>query len=389
MKVRLCASLILAIFGAPLAALRGADATAPALPNGLYAEITTPRGTLTAELFFTQAPLTVASFVGLAEGTLGPAPGKPFFNGLKFHRVVADFVVQGGDPLGTGEGGPGYTFADEFVPGLRHSSAGVLSMANSGPATNGSQFFITLRDTNRLNYLHSVFGRVVRGLEILPSIKQDDTMSVHIVRIGTAAQKFQADEAHFPALVVSTKLSPASDPAAVPAPMDASGALYFDDTDHLLPTDPPRAKTFGYKLANLERATGVKIRVRLFAKSPPPADDAKAGQFMRALAQKLGTLQRGAVVAYFADEKDWRVWIGDATTPAFLGRPTAPADLVDDGAFHAAKDAFLAAAQAAGDAAFARQQATAPAGQPVPPSQQVKLQTDALLDALIFKLESK
>jgi hypothetical protein len=157
----------------------------------------------------------------------------------------------------------------------------------------------------------------------------------------------------------------------------------------LLPTEPPRAKAFNTKLANFERITGVRIRARLFAKSPAADEDAKPGQFMRALAKKLGTEKRGAVAAYFADEKDWRVWIGDESASAFLGRTAAPADLVDDGAFHTVKDAFLTAAASAGDDAFARQQATAPASQPVPPAQRVKLQTDALLDGLIFKLEPK
>ena len=133
-------------------------AASSALPEGLYAEFTTPRGVVVAELFYRKVPLTVANFAGLAEGALGPAPRKPFFNGLTFHRVVPDFVVQGGDPLGTGEGGPGYEFPDEFAPGLHHDGAGALSMANNGPDTNGSQFFFTLRETNRLNYFATEFS---------------------------------------------------------------------------------------------------------------------------------------------------------------------------------------------------------------------------------------
>ena len=154
---------LLCILIAFLPALQAEEPAVSDLPDGLYAEFVTPRGTVVCELFFEKTPMTVANFVGLAEGTLGPRPGQPYFNGIKFHRVVPDFVVQGGDPTGTGSGGPGYSFPDEFIPGLRHDDAGILSMANAGPDTNGSQFFLTLREVNRLNYLHSVFGRAVQA----------------------------------------------------------------------------------------------------------------------------------------------------------------------------------------------------------------------------------
>ena len=190
---RLGAALLLL----PLAA---SAADAP-LPDGLYAEISTPKGTITCELESARAPLTVANFVGLAEGTLGPAPRKPFFDGLKFHRVVPHFVIQGGDPLGTGEGGPGYSFPDEFSAALGHDAAGVLSMANDGPDTNGSQFFITLAPAERLNFLHSVFGRTVRGADVPARVVEGDVMKVRILRLGAAAQAFKADDAAFAALL--------------------------------------------------------------------------------------------------------------------------------------------------------------------------------------------
>lgn len=357
---------------------RAADATAP-LPDGLYAEIGTPRGTLTCELYFQKTPLTVASFVGLAEGTLGPAPRKPYFNGIKFHRVVADFVVQGGDPLGTGEGGPGYEFQDEVQPRLRHDGPGVLSMANDGPDTNGSQFFLTLRDVNRLNYLHTVFGRVVRGLDILTQIKQDDAMTLKIVRRGGAAQAFRADDAAFKTLLAQTKkYSGQPEPGAT---------AHFDDPENILPSNPPRSRAFNFKLANIERATGVKIIARMQSKAPPAAEDAQPGAYMRALATKLGVAQRGALAVYFVEEGDWRVWIGDELASRFVGRPGTAKELTDSGAIHEAKEAFLKAAKAAGEAEFARQQRAAPPDRQPSPQQRIKVHTDTLLDGLIGKLE--
>ncbi len=155
------------------------------------------------------------------------------------------------------------------------------------------------------------------------------------------------------------------------------------------PADPPRAKYFNFKLANFERATGIRIVGRVFAQEPPAGEDAKPGAYMHALAEKLGTARRGALLCYFAAENDWRVWVGDESTSVFLGRAATPADLVAEGAFHKVKEAFLAAAQAEGDAAFVRQQKSAPPDQPPPPAQHVKLQMDAMIDGLIFKLEPK
>ena len=380
---RFLASSLVVLVIAFASAVRAAD-----LPAGLYAEFTTPRGAFTVELLYRQAPLTCASFVGRAEGTLAPRPdGRPFFTGLLWYRVVPGFVIQSGDPTKTTgaepdtDAGHPLPFPDEFAPGLRHDTAGILSMANDGPDTNSSEFFLTLAPVNRLNYLHAVFGRTVRGLEILPLIRQGDPLTLKILRVGDAVQSFKADPATFAALSAATQKFSAP---AVPGP----GAA-FDDPANLLLSPPPRAKSFNFKLAHFERATGVKIRARLFAKSPAAAEDAAPGQFMRALAKNLGTEKSGAVLAYFADEKDWRVWLGDGVTSAFLGRPALPADLADGAALHDAKDVFFAAAQAEADARFARQQKSAPPDKQPPPAQHLKLQTDALLDALIFKLEPK
>lgn len=167
------------------------------LKDGLFAEIETNKGKILLELQFEKTPVTVANFVSLAEGknamVLEKFSGKPFYDGLKFHRVIADFMIQGGDPDGNGSGGPGYKFKDEFLPELKMDKAGVLAMANSGPGTNGSQFFITHKETNYLNGRHTVFGQVVEGQKVVDSIKQDDKIiSIEIIRKGTKAKKFDA-----------------------------------------------------------------------------------------------------------------------------------------------------------------------------------------------------
>lgn len=351
------------------------------LPDGLYAEFVTPHGSIAAKLLADDVPMTVTNFVGLAEGTLGPKKGQPYYTGLKWYRVVPGFVVQSGNPHHPGEGDAGDPFPDEFKPGLRHDRAGILSMANGGPDTNSAEFFITLADQTRLNYLHTVFGRVVSGVDLLSQIKPDETFSIRILRIGSVARKFKADETTLKALVAKAKPYRGLD---VPGP-----TANFDDPEDLLPTSPPRAQGFNYKLANFERATGIKIVARMFSKEPPAEEDKVPGAYMRALAEKFGVAKRGAFVAYFAAEDDWRLWVGDESTAAFMGRPTTAKDLVLEGAFHDTKEAFFKAAQAAGDAMILAQQKAAGPDRPVAANQKLKLQTDALLDSLIFKLEPR
>ncbi len=184
------------------------DAATP-LIDGLYAQLETSLGTMTIRLEFEKCPITVCNFVSLAEGTMATERQGPFYDGLTFHRVIKDFMIQGGDPLGTGTGGPGYRFRDEIDFSLLHTGKGILSMANSGPSTNGSQFFITHVATPWLDGKHTVFGQVVEGLDVLDTIaavtvdsndKPTDPVTINkvgIVRVGENANSFGTGQAAF------------------------------------------------------------------------------------------------------------------------------------------------------------------------------------------------
>jgi peptidyl-prolyl cis-trans isomerase A (cyclophilin A) len=181
------------------------------LKDGLYAEIETNQGNITLGLEFEKCPLTVCNFASLAEGTMDTERKGPYYDGLVFHRIIKDFMLQGGCPQGTGTGGPGYKFRDEIDPSLKHTGAGILSMANSGPATNGSQFFITHKATPWLDGKHTVFGKVVQGMDIMDKIanvpvnpgdkpKEPVTMKkVSILRVGEKAKAFKTGQAAFDA----------------------------------------------------------------------------------------------------------------------------------------------------------------------------------------------
>jgi len=169
------------------------------MEHGIYAKFNTSKGAIVVKLTHDLTPGTVGNFVGLAEGQLEnkvKPMGTPYYDGLKFHRVIPDFMIQGGCPQGIGSGGPGYSFDDEFHPSLKHDKPGVLSMANSGPASNGSQFYITHVPTTWLDGKHTVFGQVVEGQDVVDAVAQGDSLdSIEIIREGDEAQKWNAIEA--------------------------------------------------------------------------------------------------------------------------------------------------------------------------------------------------
>ncbi|WP_178988968.1 peptidylprolyl isomerase [Winogradskyella schleiferi] len=203
------------------------------MQDGLYAKFNTTKGEILVNLEFEKAPGTVGNFVALAEGNLensAKPQGNPYYDGLKFHRVIPDFMIQGGCPQGTGTGNPGYKFDDEFHPDLKHDGPGVLAMANSGPGTNGSQFYITHVATDWLDGKHTVFGNVVEGQDVVDAISQGDKIeSLEIIRQGDKAEKFNAIEA-FRTFEGSREKRIAAEREAASAELDKL-AQGFDETE--------------------------------------------------------------------------------------------------------------------------------------------------------------
>ena len=203
MKALIVPTLTILTLVSSLMTTKAADSK---LADGVYAEFQTSKGKIVCQLEYEKTPLTVANFVGLAEGTKnystdGSAPkkqDKPFYDGLTFHRVIAGFMIQGGCPQGRGTGGPGYKFKDECKAELKHSGPGILSMANAGPVSNGSQFFITHVATPHLDGRHTVFGRVVEGQDVVDRIAIGDKITtLKIVRVGEKAKAYKGDQADF------------------------------------------------------------------------------------------------------------------------------------------------------------------------------------------------
>ena len=197
------------------------------MKKGLYAKFFTSKGTITVSLEYTKTPGTVGNFVALAQGDLENSikeQGDPYYDGLKFHRVIPDFMIQGGCPQGTGTGNPGYQFEDEFHPDLRHDAAGILSMANAGPGTNGSQFFITHIPTPWLDGKHTVFGKTIDGQSVVDSIVQGDTLEkIEIIAEGDNAMAFNAIEA-FRSFEGARDKRLAEEKAAIEAELESLGA---------------------------------------------------------------------------------------------------------------------------------------------------------------------
>jgi len=203
------------------------------MTDGLYAKFNTSKGDILVNLEFEKTPGTVGNFVALAQGNLENSvkkQGEPYYNDLKFHRVIPDFMIQGGCPLGTGTGNPGYKFEDEFHPDLKHDKPGILSMANAGPGTNGSQFFITHIPTDWLDGKHTVFGNVIEGQNIVDSIGQGDVLeTLEIIAVGSDAEAFQAVEA-FRSFEGAREKNLAKQKAAVEAELDKL-ATGFEKTE--------------------------------------------------------------------------------------------------------------------------------------------------------------
>lgn len=285
--------------------------TETSLPDGLYAVIHTSKGAITIELFYEKAPLTVTSFVGLAEGAIKSSrpAGVPFYDGLIFHRVIKDFMAQGGDPEGIGSGGPGYKFPDEFHPELSFRQPGTLGMANAGPNDNGSQFFITTTDQTRLNYMHAVFGRVVSDLAVVLEIEQGDVMEkVEILRIGENAGAFKADQESFNQLLAAAK----------PIPPQTGDPVHVINESRL-PVPGQLIDWLNQKLYQYEGATGNRIYLRLYPRFDPDGSNDTISKFTKKLAADLEAgNETGLLISYFADKNLWDIRIGRSLQPFFF-----------------------------------------------------------------------
>jgi peptidyl-prolyl cis-trans isomerase A (cyclophilin A) len=262
---------------------------------GLYAIISTPTGQIVCELEYKKAPVTVASFVGLAQGTIQNTfkkSGEPYFDGLTFHRVEPGFVIQGGDPAGNGSGGPGYQFANEIAPGLKHDKAGTLAMANAGPNTNGSQFYITLAPTPSLDGSYNVFGYVVSGMDVVQGITKGEKIeSVKILRVGDDANAFDA-----PKTFEGKALDPAKAQAEQAKNMEAQKEefkkKYAAHIDELVKANAGYQADWDTKV-KAQYPTAKKTKTGLYYIIETPGTGPKAQQFQNLQVHCTGTLWDG------------------------------------------------------------------------------------------------
>ena len=318
-----------------------------ALADGLYAAIHTPKGDIIAELFPDKAPIAVANFVGLAEGTIpfeGRPAGKPFYDGLVFHRVVPGFIIQAGDDLGNGDEGPGYVFPDEFTPAAKHVK-GALAMANDGPNTNGSGFYFAINEVNRLNYKHTVFGVVHSGMDVVMRIRQGDPMEhVEIVRVGEAANAYHVTPESFAALRAAAHVIQAREESLPPLYTNAGVDLDLPDWFPQWIAD---------KLNHFQQVRGPEIFVRLYKKHADMPGDPPESLHLLFKTLSAGN-ENSCLLVYVADEKRWRFWIGDTLVPVLTGLTT---DLESEEAHHrlsAVKAQILAPAKTEIEAGRAR-----------------------------------
>ena len=276
------------------------------LNDGIYAHLSTNKGEITVELAYKKAPLTVINFIALSEGTKASNKdfGTPFYDGITFHRVIDEFMIQGGDPKGNGTGGPGYMFSDEFSD-LIHDRPGILSMANSGPNTNGSQFFITHVPTPWLDGKHSVFGSVVEGMDVVNSIKQGDILkTVRIERVGEEANQFVANEDSFNALI-----SKANEKIL------ASLELRQQDFESYVSANYPNAKEndLGYFTRVDKQGDGVEPNKGQIV-SVDIALKANTGEVMRAAGSPIPFILGSGEIIGIIDENAQEMTIGEERT---------------------------------------------------------------------------
>ena len=264
MKRLLFTLFALTFFAAAQAGEKAPKGKKQKLEKGMYAEFTTSKGVILIQLEFEKTPMTVANFVGLAEGKFTVEDSikytSPFYNGLKFHRVIPDFMIQGGDPEGNGSGGPKHRFFDEIDASLKHIGPGILSMANSGPNTNGSQFFITHKETPWLDGKHTVFGHVISGQDVVNAITQDDVMTtVKIIRVGKIAKKWNATEqfaAVYNKLKIADKEAKAEMAKIAAMSQDEYSAFMLAEIQKIYPSAKQSASGLVYIIEN--EGTGAK-----------------------------------------------------------------------------------------------------------------------------------